>query len=171
MRANVYHFEDHWQVPFPIEEVWDVLSRPEQYPSWWRGVYLRAEPLDRGKTGATGAPIAVIAKGFLPYRLRFKLETLRLEKPTLIEFRATGDFVTDVSRWVLEPAGSGTVVTLELNPRVEKPVIKLLSPPLKPLFRWNHNWTMKVGQRQIVQHLSTSRSGSPSGKRMSEKTG
>ena len=147
--ANVYHFEDKWHVPFPAEKVWEVLSRPEDYPRWWRGVYLSAEPLE----GSEGKRVAVVAKGRLPYKLRFTIETLRLEKPRLIEFRATGDFVTDVSRWRLEPDGEGTRVTLEWNPRVQKPLVKILSPILKPIFRWNHDWTMKRGERQIVEYL------------------
>jgi uncharacterized protein YndB with AHSA1/START domain len=150
--ANVYHFEDKWRVPFPAEKVWEVLSRPEEYPRWWRGVYLSAEPLD----GSESKRVAVVAKGRLPYKLRFTIETLRLEKPRLIEFRATGDFVTDVSRWVLQPEGEGTTVTLEWNPRVEKLLVKILSPILKPIFRWNHDWTMKRGERQIVEYLSAS---------------
>jgi hypothetical protein len=125
-----------------------VLSRPEDYPRWWRGVYLSAKPLD-----PSGKRVAVVAKGRLPYKLRFTIETLRTEKPSLIEFRATGDFVTDVSRWVLKPEGGGTAVTLEWNPRVEKPLVKFLSPILKSLFYWNHEWTMKRGQRQIVEYL------------------
>jgi len=151
MPANVYHFEDHWSVPFPIEKVWEVLSQPEDYPQWWRGVYLSAEPLEAEAQDAKR--VAVVARGWLPYRLRFTIQTLTLQKPELIEFKATGDFVTDVSRWVLKSEGNGTSVTLEWNPRAEKPVVKLFSPILKPLFRWNHHWTMKRGQRQIVEYL------------------
>ena len=154
MPANVYHFEDHWYVPFPIEKVWEVLSRPEEYPTWWRGVYLSAEPLDGDMVAKIGKRVAVVAKGWLPYKLRFTIETLTSEKPRLIEFKTTGDFVTDTSRWVLKPEGTGTAVTLEWNPRVEKPVVKLLTPLLKPLFRWNHDWTMKRGQRQIVEYMA-----------------
>lgn len=150
--VNVYHFEDKWHVPFSPERVWEVLSRPEDYPRWWRGVYLSAEPLD----GSEGKRVAVVAKGRLLYKLRFTIETLRLDKPKLIEFRATGDFVTDVSRWRLEPDDEGTRVTLEWNPRVEKPLVKFLSPILKPIFRWNHDWTMKRGERQIVEYLGRS---------------
>jgi hypothetical protein len=101
--------------------------------------------------------VAVVAKGRLPYKLRFTIETLRTEKPSLIEFRATGDFVTDISRWVLKPEGEGTSVTLEWNPKVEKPLVKILSPILKPLFYWNHEWTMKRGRRQIVEYLKDRR--------------
>ncbi len=152
--ANVYRFEDRWHVPFTAEKVWEVLSRPEDYPRWWRGVYLSAKPLDN-----SGKRVAVVAKGRLPYKLRFTIETLRTEKPSLIEFRATGDFVTDVSRWVLKPEGEGTAVILEWNPRVEKPLVKFLSPILKPLFYWNHEWTMKRGQRQIVEYLKNGGGG------------
>ena len=151
MPAHVYHFEDHWSVPFPIEKVWEVLSQPEDYPQWWRGVYLSAEPLEAGAQDAKR--VAVVARGWLPYKLRFTIQTLTLQKPELIEFKATGDFVTDVSRWVLKSEGNGTSVTLECNPRAEKPVVKLLSTILKPLFRWNHHWTMKRGQRQIAEYL------------------
>ncbi len=155
MLANVYHFEDHWDIPFPIDIVWDVLSRPENYPIWWRRVYLSAVPLKGERREAIGSRVAVVARGWLPYKLRFIIETVSLQKPTLIEFRAEGDFVTDSSRWILKPVGPGTTVLLQWNPRVEKPVIKLLSPVLKPLFRWNHCWTMKVGQRHIIDYLST----------------
>jgi uncharacterized protein YndB with AHSA1/START domain len=151
--ANVYHFEDRWYVPFPIEKVWEVLSQPKDYPRWWRGVYLSAEPLDGSDDAKRGKRVAVVARGWLPYKLRFMIQTLTLEKPKLIEFQATGDFITDSSRWVLRPEGNGTSVTLEWNPRVEKPLVKLLSPVLKPLFRWNHHWTMKRGQWQIIEYL------------------
>jgi hypothetical protein len=52
-----------------------------------------------------------------------------------------------------------TSVTLEWNPKVEKPLVKILSPILKPVFRWNHEWTMKHGQRQIVEYLKNGGGG------------
>ena len=67
----------------------------------------------------------------------------------------TGDFVTDVSRWVLEPEGNGTIVTLEWNPIVEKLLVKILSPILEPMFRWNHNLSMSRGDRQIGEYLKS----------------
>jgi hypothetical protein len=95
-----------------------------------------------------------VAKGWLPYKLRFTIETLALQRPTLIEFKTTGDFVTDASRWFLKSQANGTSVILEWNPRVEKAVVRFLTPVLKPLFRWNHNWTMERGQRQIVEYMA-----------------
>jgi hypothetical protein len=158
MPANLYHFEDHWYVPFPMVDVWEVLSDAQKYPEWWKRVYLSAETLDGIRTPRVGGRVAVVAKGWLPYKLRFTIETTRLEKPELIEFKVWGDFETDLSRWVLRSSGSGTDVILDWNPVVEKPIVKLLSPVLKPLFRWNHAWTMKVGQEQIIGYIQNKRS-------------
>jgi hypothetical protein len=155
MSSNRYHFEDHWEVPYPLDEVWTVLSRPREFLVWWRGVYLSVEPLDDSTGPKVGARVAAVARGWLPYKLRFTIETTKLEKPHLIAFKATGDFETDESRGLLTTNGSGTHVVLDWNPIVEKPVVKFLSLLLKPVFRWNHNWTMVRGQRQIIEHLST----------------
>ena len=154
MALNKYHFEDHWDVPFPIEQVWEVLSRPRDFPVWWRGVYLSTEPLDNADEPRVGARVAAVARGWLPYKLRFTIETTALDKPRLIAFKASGDFETDDSRWILTPNAKGTHVVLDWNPIVEKPVIKLLSPLLKPLFAWNHKWTMVRGQRQIIEYMT-----------------
>jgi uncharacterized protein YndB with AHSA1/START domain len=160
MASNVYHFEDRWRVPFPVESVWEVFSRPEDYPLWWRDVYLSARPV-QGADQPLGerSPVAVVARGWLPYKLHFTIETVALRKPDLIEFKASGDFVTDGSRWLLKPGQSGTFVTLDWNPRVEKPLVKFLSPVLKPLFRWNHEWTMRQGERQISEYLAEKKPG------------
>ncbi|MBM4405277.1 MAG: hypothetical protein FJ039_03715 [Chloroflexi bacterium] len=154
MPLNSYHFEDHWFVPFPPDEVWRVLSRAEDFPLWWRGVYLTAKARNGEKEPRVGALVDVTARGFLPYKLRFTIESTALERPRLIQFKATGDFVTDASRWIVEPAPGGSRVTLDWNPRVEKGVVKYFSPLLRPLFRANHNWTMRRGQRQIVEFMT-----------------
>jgi hypothetical protein len=154
MASNRYHFEDHWDVPFPIEDVWDVLSRAREFPLWWKGVYLSAIPLDGDGEPKVGARVAALARGWLPYKLRFTIETTALKKPELIAFKASGDFQTDESRWLLTRNGSGTHVVLDWNPKVEKPLVKWLSPLLNPVFKWNHQWTMMRGERQINEYLS-----------------
>jgi hypothetical protein len=146
MTSSQYHFEDHWHVPFPIEDVWDVLARAEDFPVWWQGVY-------RSSTKIGNNRIDAVARGWLPYKLRFVIETIRREKPSLIEFKASGDLRTDSSRWILHSEGGGTHVVLEWNPIVEKPIVRMFSPPLKPLFEWNHYWTMQRGERQIAGYM------------------
>ncbi len=154
MSWNEYHFEDHWDVPYPAEDVWDVLSKASKFPEWWQGVYLSAKPLDGISQPHVGARVSAVARGWLPYKLRFTIETIALEKPRFIAFRASGDFQTNDSRWILTSNSTGTHVVLHWNPVVDKPIVKLLSPLLKPIFRWNHNWTMVRGQRQIIEYMS-----------------
>lgn len=145
--SNQYHFEDHWHVPCPIEKVWDVLADPENFPVWWQGVYLSAVKAGEDR-------IVAVARGWLPYKLRFVIETIRRDKPTLIEFMARGDFQTDSSKWILRPEGSGTHVILDWNPIVDKPIVRFFSPVLKPLFEWNHHWTMRRGEIQIAEYIN-----------------
>ena len=149
MSASAYHFEDHWKIPHPIDHVWEVLATPVKFPEWWQGVYLKATALD-----PAARQIAVLTKGWLPYKLRWTIETIRTEKPNLIEFKASGDFATDSSKWILRPEGKGTLVTLDWNPKVEKPIVKFLSPVLKPVFEWNHHWAMNRGEKQLAQYLN-----------------
>ena len=109
--------------------------------------YLRTETINTPFTN-------LLTKGRLPYKLRWTIETIRMEKPNLIEFKASGDFSTDSSKWILRPEGKATLVTLDWNPKVEKPIVKLLSPVLKPVFEWNHHWAMNLGEKQLTEYLS-----------------
>ena len=65
------------------------------------------------------------------------------------------DFSTDSSKWILHTEEGGTKVMLDWNPRVDKPVVKLLSPVLKPVFEWNHHWAMNLGEKQLAEYLQT----------------
>lgn len=149
-----YQFRDTWRIPFPIKDVWDILADPLRYPVWWRGVYLSARAVSGGGKPEAGAQTAVVVKGWLPYKLRFTIETLRLERPTLIEIRASGDFKVDRSTWTLRQAEGHTEVVLDWNPIVEKAIIRLFTPVAKPLFRSNHNWTMRRGERQLIEYMA-----------------
>ena len=37
---------------------------------------------------------------------------------------------------------------------MDKLVIRVLSPVAKPLFSSNHSWTMRHGQRQLIEYLA-----------------
>jgi len=38
-----YVFVDEWLVPAPIEAVYELLSRPREYPQWWSDAFLEGE--------------------------------------------------------------------------------------------------------------------------------
>jgi uncharacterized protein YndB with AHSA1/START domain len=35
-----YEFVDRWFVPAPVEDVYDVIGEPLEYPRWWGDVFL-----------------------------------------------------------------------------------------------------------------------------------
>jgi hypothetical protein len=151
-----YGFLDRWFVPHPLERVFDVIGDTLSYPDWWSDVFLEAS----GDPGPPepGRRTSVVARGFLPYRLRFTLEVVEVERPTRIASRLSGDFEGS-GEWRLRESEGGTACELEWRPIVNKPFVRQLTPVLRPLFRSNHEWTMRRGQRHIVRLLADAPEG------------
>jgi hypothetical protein len=163
MPAHVYRFQEHWTIPgFPPREVYEVVADGRLLTHWWKGVYLAAEPLD-GAGGGDAAPgvgsrVRVKARGALPYALYFVLETTDLDPGRLVEVRTRGDF-EGVWRAAFAPASGGTRVDIEWTVTVQKPLVRLLSPLLRPLFAWNHRWTTPRGEAGLRAYLGARRAG------------
>ena len=153
-----YRFLDRWDVPAPIEDVYDVVGDVLAYPSWWGDVFLAATG-DPGPP-APGRATSVVARGFLPYKLQFTLTCLETERPGRIHSQLTGDF-EGTGTWLLQPAAhGGTAVTLDWRPQVGKSIVRAFTPIARPLFRKNHTWTMVRGQQHIIEYLERRRSDS-----------
>ena len=148
--AAAYEFLDHWLVPHPIESVFGAVGDPLEYPNWWGDVFVEATG-DAGPA-AVGNKVSVAARGFLPYKLRFTLQTIEVEEPTRIKSVLRGDF-EGTGEWRLREEGGSTIAELDWRPIVNKAFVKQLTPVLRPLFRANHNWTMKRGQERILIYL------------------
>jgi hypothetical protein len=153
MPANVYRFLEHWTIPgYPPRQVYDIVADARLLTEWWKGVYLEAEPLGDGE-GGVGSRVRVKARGALPYALYFVLETSALEPGRLVEVRTHGDF-DGVWRAVFSEAAGGTRVDITWTVTVQKPLVRLLSPVLRPLFAWNHNWTTPRGEAGLKSYLA-----------------
>jgi uncharacterized protein YndB with AHSA1/START domain len=148
-----YRFVDEWHVPLPIDEVYDLVGEPKRYPEWWSSVFLAAE--GPGGPPEPGKATHVTARGFLPYRLRFTLTCTAVERPRRIESVLSGDF-EGTGTWLLEEHDGGTRAQLDWRPVVAKPLVRRLTPVLRPLFRANHNWTMRRGD-EAIQRLAAAR--------------
>ncbi|HET7572173.1 MAG TPA: SRPBCC family protein [Gaiellaceae bacterium] len=146
-----YRFLDEWHLPAEIERVYALLGRPLEYPRWWGEVFLAAE--GDGGEPQPGKTTAVVARGFLPYRLRFSLTCLEAEAPYRIHSRLDGDF-EGAGTWQLREDADGTRVQLDWRPEVRKRGVRELSPLLRPLFRANHAWTMRRGLDAATRVLS-----------------
>lgn len=142
-----YVFVDEWDVPAPPEWVYELLSRPRDYPAWWGDVFLEGEG-DAGPA-AVGKRARLVTRGRLPYRLRWELVCMAAHAPRTLVSRICGDFDGE-GVWTIVAADGGTRVVLEWRVEVRKPLVRRLTPLLRPLFAWNHRWAMARGQERIV---------------------
>jgi hypothetical protein len=84
--------------------------------------------------------------------VNFGLEVIDAEPPTRIFSRLSKDF-DGTGEWTLVETADATEATLDWRPSVNHPLIKYLTPVLRPLFRSNHNWAMQRGERQLRAYL------------------
>lgn len=161
MANNDYAFLTEWHVAAAPDEVFEVLYDGGEYPRWWPEVYLDAHVEPPPDGGDVGKKIHLHTKGWLPYTLKWTAETVRVDRPRGFEIRATGDF-DGVGRWMIERDGSGTRVLFDWRLRADKPLIRMLSFALKPVFSWNHRWAMSRGLVRLTEELDRRRKTQPS---------
>jgi uncharacterized protein YndB with AHSA1/START domain len=147
-----YTFLTTWLLDSPREPVWDALHDQEAWPQWWRGVEV-AEELSRPPGGEdVGTVSRMVWRSLLPYRVEFEILTTRVERPALLEGRASGD-LAGVGRWRLYEQEGVTAVLYEWNVGTTRPWMNRLAPLLRPVFEWNHDWVMARGGEGLAARL------------------
>ena len=148
-----YVFVDEWDVEAPIEQVFDALADGRTYPAWWRPVYIS---VDADGPPAVGAVSRQHFKGRLPYHLHTTSRTVRLEPPTLVEADVEGD-LRGKGVWTLTRlADEKTHLRFDWKVYADKPLLRVLTPLLRPLFRWNHNWAIARAKEGLEPYARSS---------------
>ena len=137
--AREYVFVDEWDVDAPMEAVFDALADARTYPEWWKPVYFSVE--GESEPGL-GQVTRHFFKGKLPYTLEMEGRTTSYDRPTSIEFDVDGD-LRGHGKWTLTSRAGKTHVRWDWVVFADKPIVRALTPVLRPLFRWNHNWAVK----------------------------
>jgi uncharacterized protein YndB with AHSA1/START domain len=150
-----YRFLDRWLLPAQIDRVYEVIGDPLGYERWWTDFVIRASG-DPGEP-RPGKRNELLVKAYLPYKVNFGLEVLEAERPRRIFSRLSKDF-DGTGEWTLRETAEGTEATLDWRPSVNHALIRYLTPVLRPLFRSNHTWAMRRGERQLRDYLSGSSS-------------
>jgi uncharacterized protein YndB with AHSA1/START domain len=136
--AAEYVFVDEWDVDAPIEAVFEALADARTYPRWWRPVYIESEADGPAEVGRVSRHYF---KGRLPYKLRTTSTIVALTRPTSFETEVEGD-LSGRGVWTLTPAGGGTHVRFDWRVNADRALLRYLTPILRPVFRWNHNWAI-----------------------------
>jgi hypothetical protein len=142
-----------WRVQGRIEDVADILSRPEDFPRWWGDVYLRVEAVRAGDANGIGQAVAVHSKGWLPYRLDWEGTLVENHMPASWTVEATGDLVGR-GIWTLTQKDEFAEINYDWSVRSDRLLFRLLAP----FFRWlmisNHRWAMARGERGLRRELA-----------------
>jgi hypothetical protein len=152
MSPNDYHFVDRWRVEAEIKEVADILEDALSLPRWWPSVYFEVNELEPGGEGGIGKLISLRAGGWLPYTLRINFRTVASQYPNGFSMEASGD-LEGTGIWSFEQDGAHVNIIYDWTISANKPIIRALSFILKPIFRSNHNWTMKRGEESLKLEL------------------
>ncbi len=137
--AKEYVFIDEWDVDAPQEAVFEALADSGTYPRWWTPVYIEVESDGPPEVGRTSKQHF---KGRLPYTLRTTSEIVRYEPPDEFEVSVVGD-LTGRGVWTLTRSNGSVHIRFDWRVIADRPLLRYLTPVLRPLFRWNHNWSIK----------------------------
>ncbi len=141
---NEYHFVTLWRVRGTVGEILEILRDAEDLKRWWPSVYLDVKKRDDGT-------IELFTKGWLPYTLRWSFRVTETRADGFA-IDAVGDFVGH-GDWHLQQDGDDTNITYDWRIKAEKPLLRLLSPIMKPIFGANHRWAMARGEESLQIEL------------------
>ncbi|MEW2250220.1 SRPBCC family protein [Streptomyces sp. NPDC006975] len=140
-----YRFRSLWALPTPPAAVFAALERPEDYPRWW--------PQVRTVTRLDDTTGVITVRSALPYALTFTARSVRHDPAAgVLEIAMTGD-LDGWARWTVTAGGPGSLARYEQDVHVNKPLLRRLAVPGRPLFRANHRMMMRAGRRGLAAYL------------------
>lgn len=121
------------------------------WPEWWKGVEEVVE-LKKGDDLGVGSIRSYTWKSKLPYRLKFNVETVRVEPMSIIEGIANGE-LRGRGLWSISSKDGVTTARYDWQVDTAKEWMKLIAPLARPLFKWNHDVIMSWGAQGLSERL------------------
>ena len=154
--SNAYHFVTRWRVEGTCGEVADVLGDPLALPRWWPSVYLSVSEIRPPDARGLGRRVSLLTKGWLPYTIAWEFEVVESRYPFGFVIAASGDF-DGRGEWTFAQDGPYVDIVYDWRLRAEKPLLRDLSFPLRPIFEANHRWAMSQGETSLKLELQRRR--------------
>jgi hypothetical protein len=152
LSSNEYHIITQWRIKGTVNEVANVLSQATDLARWWPSVYLDVREVEPGDEKGIGKVIQLYTKGWLPYTLRWTFRVTESSYPYGFRLEAVGDLVGR-GIWTFEQQGEYVNVIYDWKINAEKPLLRMFSFVLKPIFTANHNWAMRMGEESLKLEL------------------
>ena len=150
--GNTFRIITRWRVEATIDEVAAILNDALALPRWWNDVYLDTKIIEQGGKNGIGRKVAVHSRGWLPYHLNWVATLVESHAPHGWTVSANGDLEGE-GVWTLTQEGAIANIVYDWQVKAERPVLKLLSPLLAPVFAWNHRWAMAKGEEGLRREL------------------
>jgi hypothetical protein len=152
MSHQVHHmFETEWVLTAPIEEVFELLSRPEEYPSWWPSVE-QSVLLEAGDMAGVGRAASYTIRGPWRSRLQIQMRAIEVDHLRLVRHVVRGDLVGTGTHH-LENHPRGTRVKFSWNVSTTKGWISTVARLARPAFSYAHKQVMYRGCEAMATHL------------------
>jgi hypothetical protein len=143
-----YSFVTEWRLDAPIDRVYGAIHDSLDWPTWWPAVKAVEEIRPAKERNGIGSVRRYTFKGSLPYTLTFDLEVERIERPTTLAGRASGE-LAGTGVWSLREEDGQTVARYDWNIRTTRWWMNLVAPLARGVFKSNHDIVMRSGAKGI----------------------
>ena len=158
--AQHYDFLTKWRFDdCDIHEVADILEDTAALPRWWPQLFQTVRVIQPGTGHSLGQVAECSCRARLPYTLHFVYTVVEERYPNGSTISASGDLI-GTGIWRLATRDGGVDVEYSWRVLLEKPILRLLSPLLRPLLAGNHEWSMERGQEGLQRELLRRRTAS-----------
>jgi hypothetical protein len=144
--STAYRFDNLWRLPAPRERVYAVLADVDGYTRWWPQVReIHRIDADSGQ---------VRIRSVLPYTLDLVLTRALEDQPGgILRVDIEGDLVGWCA-WQVIAEGSGTQAQFSQEVEVTAALLQKAPFAVRPMFRANHAYMMRAGERALASYLS-----------------
>jgi len=144
--AKPYRFHTTWQLHASPDRVFGALVDIATYPDWWPDV--------RSVRKIDDDTAEIVCRSSLPYRLTLRMRRdLQDERSGTLRVNLSGDLAGWLTGQVTAAQDATRLDIIQLVD-ARKPLLRLLSPVARPLFRINHALMMHRGRDGLGTHLS-----------------
>lgn len=151
-----YHFKTVWVFDAPLEKVWDIIIRVENWKNWWKTV-KKSDPIFINQENGIGSKVELRFETDFGYGLDFVIEITDIKKYEYMKGKATGE-LEGTGEWYFSFKDGKTYTTYLWNVHSNKKWMNDFAFLLGPVFKFNHNLVMDFGRRGLENELAKTNS-------------
>jgi hypothetical protein len=151
MDLNFYRFRSVWRVEATAGEAFTALSTVVDYPAWW--------PQVRAAGVVAPDACALTVRSLVPYDLSIVVRRARRDRAGgVLEATLSGD-LDGFTRWTLYPGDTWTRLIFDQEVVVTNASLRRFSLVARPVYRADHAFMMRQGERGLRTYLAGGRAG------------